>query len=205
MPALRLHDGRPALGARVRQAQIRSGSGSMTVNPVFPLIGMAGRTDPVSLGGWSHTGVEWTYGPASAPNANYACPMIVPGQLPRGVAPTALSWSWTNPPLAMFLEMAGIKGEILWSGLTWTSATTAATPAPRPILEPGLLFVSAAMNRSGVVQPVPTHSAGLASLGNIGATTGRLTVWRYLPGTQPTVLWTFGGSANHAAVAAIMR
>lgn len=210
MPALVDHTGRGVVGARPRVAVLQTGSGSMSKNPSGHglLVGAGGRADPLAVTNWSHTGVEWSWGPMNSPNANYACAMLLTGLVPRGPAPTASSWSWTAATAALMAELLGIRGEQVWSNISWTGGSTVGATAAvqRPFRETGLVYVSAGMNRSGTPAPTAVHSAGLTAIVDVaGANVARLYVWRYYPGTTPVVTWTFPSAVNNGIVAAIYR
>lgn len=173
------------------------------------LVGLATRADTVPLSSWSHSGVEWSWGSMGAPSASWSAAEFILGRKAGPDPATAASWSWTGPTGAMFAELLGIRGEVLWSHMNnANTATTVSSTAPvLPLREAGLVFVAGAAIRSGSTVTA-VHSAGLLPIAEIANSVtggGRLLVYRYVPGTLPTVAWTFGSAANHGVIAAILR
>jgi hypothetical protein len=112
-------------------------------------------------------------------------------------------------PDASVVEIAGLLGEVVWTTALYASGTGVTLDAPPwPIWEAGLLLVTGGRFKSGgsggaTPSVSPSQGAAISSTG--GGVLGRLTIYRYIPGTRPVVSWSFARSTACSAFAAIMR
>lgn len=206
MVALVDQDGRPTIGAKPRLAAVQYGA-TLTKPPWRTVLNGAVRTaGPATVTSYTAPGYEWLWGPEGNPSATWSSAEIMVGRRVQALAYSAAP-SFGSADQYSFAELAGIRGEILWARINnINSATTVTTTAPvQPFYETGLIFVAVCSTRAASGAPSGVHSQGLTAIADVAQTAGRMYVYRYLPGSKPTVAWTTPASGNHGLITAIIR
>jgi hypothetical protein len=189
-----------------RLAVIQSAA-TLTKVPWRTIIGAGARTaGPATITSYSHVGYEWSWGPEGNPSATWSSAEIMVGRRVQALC-SATAVTFGAADQIGFAELNGIKGEVLWAKIgNANSATTLTTIAPVPAwYEQGLLFVAYASARTTAGAPSGVHSGGLTPIVDISQSASRFLIFRYVPGTRPTVAWTWPASNNHGVVTAIVR
>ena len=202
---LLMPDGRVCVGAQPRVLAPQAGA-TLAKVPWRTLVGMAAKGSANAATGYSHAGYEWFFAGQGTPSNLWGDATLRVG---RRVGPDVASTtaSFTGADQYVFVEMAGIRGQVLWAKVNNTNtATTVTTTAPSyGFNEAGLIFVAGAATKTVAGAPSGVHSAGLIPIADVSQTISRFYVWRYVPGTRPTVAWTCPSAQNNGFITAIIR